>query len=136
MAEQKVGTVVHYWGKIGVAGIRITEGELRVGDTIHVKGHTSDFTQQVESIHKDNAAVEVAVPGMRRLRVMSSPTKDKLLEAYDSLGEKDISRNKSSEHSTPRCVCSCDRVARRVCPTPSRCSSTDVVGGVETESRS
>jgi putative protease len=63
MAEQKVGTVIHYWGKIGVAGIRITEGELRVGDTIHVKGHTSDFTQEVGSLQKENASVDVAVPG-------------------------------------------------------------------------
>jgi putative protease len=63
MAEQKVGNVIHYWSKIGVAGIRITEGELRVGDTIHVKGHTSDFTQEVESLHKDNASVDAAVPG-------------------------------------------------------------------------
>ncbi|MDA2927029.1 EF-Tu/IF-2/RF-3 family GTPase [Acidobacteria bacterium AH-259-G07] len=63
MAEQKIGVVIHYWGKIGVAGLRITEGELRVGDTIHIKGHTSDFTQPVESIQIENQSVEVARPG-------------------------------------------------------------------------
>jgi putative protease len=63
MAEQKIGTVIHYWGKIGVAGIHITAGQLEVGDTIHIKGHTSDFTQQVGSIQKDNAAVDAARPG-------------------------------------------------------------------------
>ena len=36
MPEQRIGVVIHYWGKIGVAGVKITEGELRVGDTIHV----------------------------------------------------------------------------------------------------
>lgn len=63
MAEEKVGVVIHYWGKIGVAGLRITDGELKVGDTIHVKGHTSDFIQQVESMQVESQSVEVARPG-------------------------------------------------------------------------
>ena len=63
MAEQKIGTVIHYWSKIGVAGLRITDGELRVGDTIHIKGHTSDFTQRVDSIQIENQSVEAAQPG-------------------------------------------------------------------------
>jgi putative protease len=63
MAEQKIGVVTHYFGKIGVAAVRITEGELRVGDTIHVEGHTSDFTQTVQSMQVDHAAVDVAHPG-------------------------------------------------------------------------
>ncbi len=41
---------------------RITQGELRVGDTIHIKGHTSDFTQPVESIQIESESVEVAGP--------------------------------------------------------------------------
>lgn len=63
MAEKKIGSVIHYWTKIGVAGLRISEGELKVGDTIHIKGHTSDFTQVVDSIQIDGQAVEVAKPG-------------------------------------------------------------------------
>ena len=47
MPEQKIGVVTHYFGKLGVAAIELTEGKLQVGDTIHVKGHTSDFTQTV-----------------------------------------------------------------------------------------
>jgi translation elongation factor EF-1alpha len=63
MAEQKIGVVIHYWGKIGVAGLRITDGELRVGDTIHIKGHTSDFTQRVDSMQVENQPVDLARPG-------------------------------------------------------------------------
>ncbi len=63
MAEQKIGIVIHYWGQIGVAGLKITDGELKVGDTIHIRGHTSDFTQSVESIQMENQPVEVARPG-------------------------------------------------------------------------
>lgn len=63
MAEQKIGVVTHYFGKIGVAAVRITEGELRVGDTIRILGHTSDFTQMVQSMQVEHAAVEVAQVG-------------------------------------------------------------------------
>ena len=65
MSEQQIGTVAHYFGKAQVAGIEITEGELHVGDTIHVIGHTSDFTQQVESMQIDLASVESAGVGDR-----------------------------------------------------------------------
>jgi putative protease len=63
MSEQKIGVVSHYWGKLSVAGLSITDGELRVGDTIHIKGHTSDFTQSVESMQIENQSVEVARAG-------------------------------------------------------------------------
>jgi putative protease len=63
MSEQLVGTVTHYFGKAQVAAIEITEGELHVGDTIHVLGHTSDFTQQIESMQIDRADVDSAGVG-------------------------------------------------------------------------
>lgn len=63
MAEQQIGRVSHYFGKIGVAAIELTEGTLSVGDTIHIKGHTSDFTQVVESMQIDGNPVEQASPG-------------------------------------------------------------------------
>ena len=63
MKEEKVGEISHYFTKIGVAAIKITDGELKVGDTIHVKGHTSDFKQQVESMQIEHEMVDVARPG-------------------------------------------------------------------------
>jgi putative protease len=63
MAEQLVGKVTHYFGKAHVAAIEITEGELHVGDTIHVVGHTSDFTQKIDSMQIEHAPVEVAKVG-------------------------------------------------------------------------
>jgi putative protease len=61
--EKEIGKVIHYWGKISVAGINITEGELKAGDVIHIKGHTSDFTQKVDSIQIENNTVEKAKAG-------------------------------------------------------------------------
>ena len=63
MAEELVGTVTHYFGKAQVAGIEITEGELRVGDTIRIVGHTSDFIQRIESIQIDRTPVDSAGVG-------------------------------------------------------------------------
>jgi putative protease len=63
MAEHRIGVVIHYWSKVGVAGLSITDGVLSVGDSIHIKGHTSDFTQRVDSIQIENEAVEFARPG-------------------------------------------------------------------------
>ncbi len=63
MAEEKIGVVTHYYGHLGVAGIKITDGELSVGDTIHISGHTSNFTQPVDSIQIEHEAVQVAHAG-------------------------------------------------------------------------
>ena len=63
MAEEEIGKVTHYFGNIHVAAIEITSGSLRVGDTIRIKGHTSDFTQTVDSMQIENESVEEATPG-------------------------------------------------------------------------
>jgi translation initiation factor IF-2 len=63
MAEEQVGKVTHYFSKPQVAAIEITHGTLRVGDTIHVQGHTSDFTQKVESIEIEHESIEEATVG-------------------------------------------------------------------------
>jgi putative protease len=63
MKEEKVGVVTHFFGKISVAAVEITDGELKVGDRIHIKGHTSDFEQAVDSIQIEQNPVEKATPG-------------------------------------------------------------------------
>jgi hypothetical protein len=63
MAEEEIGRISHYFSKAGVAAIEITQGSLSVGDTIRVKGHTSDFTQKVDSLQIDRQTVEKVVPG-------------------------------------------------------------------------
>ncbi|HEY8216387.1 MAG TPA: hypothetical protein VIH82_04575 [Acidimicrobiia bacterium] len=63
MAEQLVGTVTHYFGKPQVGIVRITEGGVRVGDTIHVLGAHSDFTMKIGSMELDHNAVESADVG-------------------------------------------------------------------------
>lgn len=62
MEEIQIGKVTHYFGHLGVVAIDLT-GELKVGDTIHIKGHTSDFTQNVDSIQIEHASVTSAKSG-------------------------------------------------------------------------
>ena len=63
MAEVELGKVTHYFSKIGVAAIEITQDTLRVGDTIHIKGHTSDFIEKIDSMQIDNKPVVEATVG-------------------------------------------------------------------------
>ena len=63
MSEQEIGKVTHYFGHIGVAAIDIAQNTLSVGDTIRIKGHTSDFTQTVDSMQIDGADVQQASAG-------------------------------------------------------------------------
>ena len=43
--------------------VRLERGKLRVGDTIHVKGHTSDFRLQVESMEMEHQRIDQALAG-------------------------------------------------------------------------
>jgi putative protease len=64
MMEEEIGHITHYFPKIGVAVIEVTAGSLKVGETIHIKGHTSDFTQAVESLQQENLPVPEVKKGV------------------------------------------------------------------------
>jgi len=49
MEEQEIGVVDHFFGKISV-GMIVLSGELKVGDTIHIKGKQADFSQSIDSM--------------------------------------------------------------------------------------
>ncbi len=63
MSEKKIGMISHYFGNISVAGIEIEKGKLEVGNTIRIKGHTTDFTQTINSMQIDLQTVEKAKKG-------------------------------------------------------------------------
>ena len=62
MGERKIGTVTHYFGRIGAAAVALTE-PLRIGDQIHVKGHTTDVTMTVDHMQIEHKDVSEAKPG-------------------------------------------------------------------------
>jgi len=63
MVEEKIGIVEHFFTNISVAAIKITEGELKVGDTIHIVGAHTDFTQKIDRMEINRNPIEVAKPG-------------------------------------------------------------------------
>lgn len=46
-----------------MAAIQINDGEIKVGDTIRVKGTTTDFTQRIDSMQIDRNPVQSAKAG-------------------------------------------------------------------------
>jgi translation elongation factor EF-1alpha len=63
MDEKRIGTVLDYFAKIGVLAFRVEEEGLKVGETIHIKGHTTDFSEKVTSMQIDRASIEEAKVG-------------------------------------------------------------------------
>ena len=63
MAEKKIGEVIKFFAKPSVAAIQITDGELNVGDSIKFSGHTTEFSDVVQSMEVNNKAVQKAVAG-------------------------------------------------------------------------
>jgi len=62
MGEHRIGEISHWYGEIGVAGIHLDD-DIRVGDQVHIAGHTTDLTQTVGSIQIDHEQVEEAHAG-------------------------------------------------------------------------
>ena len=58
----EVGRITHFFPKISVAVIEL-KAALSVGDTISVKGPTTDFEQRVDSMQIEHANVQRAEPG-------------------------------------------------------------------------
>jgi translation elongation factor EF-1alpha len=62
MPEVQVGTVTDFFAKPVVAGIELS-GTLSVGDTIHIKGRTTDMELVVESMQINRVDVTEGKPG-------------------------------------------------------------------------
>jgi hypothetical protein len=57
--DVRVATVTHYYNRIGVAVLQLS-GDLNVGDTISILGHTTDFTQEVLSMEIEHQKIQSA----------------------------------------------------------------------------
>lgn len=61
--EEKIGYVSNFFGKISVAAVEITDGTVSVGETLHFKGHSTDFTSKVVSMEIEHEPVTEAKQG-------------------------------------------------------------------------
>ena len=62
MAEELIGQVMDFFARPVVAGIDLT-GTLKVGDRIHITGHTTDLELAVDSMQINNVNVQEAGAG-------------------------------------------------------------------------
>ena len=62
MEEKEIGKVSGYFSHVGVAAIKLSSG-LKVGDKVHIKGHTTDFEVKVGSIQIERESVKEAKKG-------------------------------------------------------------------------
>lgn len=58
-----IGKVSHYFPHVKAGAIVIESGKLAVGDTIRIKGHTTDFKQNIASMQIDRNPIEKASKG-------------------------------------------------------------------------
>ena len=62
MAEKQIGVVSSYFSHVSVAAIKLS-GSLKVGDTIHIKGNTTNIEVPVKEIQIDRKPVKSAKKG-------------------------------------------------------------------------
>lgn len=59
---KEIGKIAHYYGHLSVGIIELS-GELKTGDRIYIKGHTSDFKQGVASMQINHQNVPAGKSG-------------------------------------------------------------------------
>ena len=84
--EEEIGKITHYFSKISVGVIEVEKGEIRVGDTIHIKGHTTDLYQKVESLQVEHQPVEVIKAGEEAGLKVEGPVREHD-KVYKVIGE-------------------------------------------------
>ena len=60
--ELEIGRVTHYYNHLNVAVLKVDEA-LKLGDKIHILGHTTDFEQRIASMEVEHHQVVWVKPG-------------------------------------------------------------------------
>ena len=54
---EKIGEVTHYFPHVNAAAVKLAKSGISVGDKIYIKGHTTDFKENVRSIQLDHVSI-------------------------------------------------------------------------------
>ena len=60
---EKIGEVTHYFPHVNAAAVKLAKSGIAVGDKIYIKGHTTDFKENVRSIQLDHVSIDVGKKG-------------------------------------------------------------------------
>ena len=58
-----MGEITHFFSKIRVVVIKMTSGQIEVGNRIHIKGKSSDFIQTIKSLQIESVDVNAVSKG-------------------------------------------------------------------------
>lgn len=61
--QKEIGKVTHFFSNINVAVIKLTKDPLKAGSTIHIKGHSTDLRQRVDSMQIEHEKITEAKKG-------------------------------------------------------------------------
>lgn len=75
MTDTKVGKIVHYYDKIGVAVVKVASS-IKVGDRIKISGHDKEFEQEVASMQVEHQNINQAKKGDDVGMKVDQPVKD------------------------------------------------------------
>jgi len=86
--ELEVGRVTHFYNHLCVAVLTIT-GDLRVGDTIHILGHLTDFTQPLGSMEIEHHKVTAVKAGQQVAIRVAEPVRehDRVYKVAEAISE-------------------------------------------------
>lgn len=73
--EERVGSIIKFFEKVSIAAVKLDFSDLAVGDTIHVKGNSTDFVQKIEIMEFDHQPVQKASRGQFTGVKLSQPAK-------------------------------------------------------------
>src|SRR2546427_8403822 len=79
LERKKVGEVFHFYTKIGVAAIRVTDDGIAIGDTVQIQGPSTNLEQTVDALQIEHAVV--SRPG---------PAQEVGMKVRDRVREKDF----------------------------------------------
>ncbi len=60
---EKIGKITHYFPHVNAAAVKLLKSGLSIGDNIYLKGHTTDFKEQVRSIQLDHQPISEGKKG-------------------------------------------------------------------------
>jgi hypothetical protein len=84
--EKLAGKIIRYFERVGAAGVELSD-TLEVGDTIRIRGRTTDFTQRAESIELNRRPVNQAHAGTQVGLLVNQPAQAGDI-VYRVLGER------------------------------------------------
>jgi hypothetical protein len=99
MSGKCIGQVTHYYDHLHVAVLALTD-VLRVGDRVHILGHSTDFQQQVTSLQINHQPVQEAQPGQDvALKVISRVRGHDVVYRITAEEAKELAEAQASERS-------------------------------------